>query len=113
VTINGIKCHALLPVRGRARGRWPAHLAGPPAPGRDREQGTSWPKSIDWGDPYQNSVIIRAVGIIPTENSIPPGDEHVAFDRAVAQWRHLLRKCPRSPRHVHGIQLTVTSPGPQ
>ena len=88
---DGIECHVLLPVRGPVRGRWPRHLAGPPAPGGDREQGTSWPKSIDWGDPYPNAVIIRAVGIIPAGTRIPPGDEHIAFDRAVAQWRHLLR----------------------
>ncbi len=90
VMIDGIECHVLLPVRGPVRGRWPVHLAGPPAPGGDHEQGPSWPK-CDWGDPYPNVVIIRAVGIIPAGTRIPPGDEHIAFDRAVAQWRHLLR----------------------
>ena len=35
--------------------------------------------------------MIRAVGIIPAGTRIPPGDEHIDFDRAVAQWKHLLR----------------------
>ena len=93
VMIDGIECHVLLPVQGPVRGRWPRSLAGPPAPSGDHEQDPGWPKSMErnWGEPYPGAVIIRAVGIIPAGTRIPPGDEHIAFDHAVAQWRHLLR----------------------
>jgi hypothetical protein len=92
VTIDGTECHVLLPVRGLVRGRWRMHLVGLAAPSSDHEQNPGWLKSIDWGDPYPGAVaIIRAVGITPVGTTIPPGDQHIAFDRAVAQWRHLLR----------------------
>jgi hypothetical protein len=44
-----------------------------------------------WGETRPGGVIIWAVGIIPAGSVIPPGDEHIAFDLAVAHWRHLLR----------------------
>ena len=92
-TTGGIECRVLLPVLGPVRSRWPRSLTGPPAPGRNPEQDPGWPKSMEriWGKPYPGAVIIRAVGIIPAGTTIPPGDEHIAFDHAVAQWRHLLR----------------------
>ncbi len=93
VTVGGIECRVLLPVLGPVRGRWPGSLAGPPAPGGDHEQDPGWTKSMEriWGEPDPGDVIIRAVGIIPAGTTIPPGDEHIAFDHAVAQWRRLLR----------------------
>jgi hypothetical protein len=93
VTIGGIECRVLLPVRGPVRGGWPVSLAGPPAASGDREQGGDWPKSMagNWGEPLPGGFIIRAVGIIPIGTTIPPGDDHIDFDHAVAQWRHLLR----------------------
>ncbi len=92
VTIGGIECHVLLPVLGPVRGRWPRRLAGPPAPGGDQEQDPGWRKSMEdiWGE-LGRSDVIRAVGIIPVGTAVPPGDEHIDFDHAVAQWRHLLR----------------------
>jgi hypothetical protein len=93
VTIGGIECRVLLPVLGPVRGRWPRRLAGPPTPGGDHEPDPGWRKSMEdiWGDPNPDPIVIRAVGIIPVETTIPPGDEHIEFDHAVAQWRHLLR----------------------
>jgi hypothetical protein len=88
VMIGGIECRALLPVQGH----WPTFLAGPPAASGDDEQDHGWPlRSTDWGENSSNSVIIRAVGIIPAGTRIPAGDEHIDFDRAAAQWRQLLR----------------------
>lgn len=89
--IGGIECRVLLPVLGPVRGRWPRHLTGPPAPGEDPEQDPGWPMERIWGDPYPGGVIIQAVGIIPVGTTIPTGDEHIDFDHAVAQWKHLLR----------------------
>jgi hypothetical protein len=90
ITIGGTECRVLLPVLGPARGRWPRHLAGPPAPGEDPELDPGWPMEGIWGDPHPGGVIIRAVGIIPVGTTIPT-DEHIDFDHAVARWRHLLR----------------------
>ena len=103
VTIGGIECRVLLPVLGPARGRWPRHLAGPPAPGGNHERDPGWPKSMKriWGEPDPGGVIIQAVGIITAGTTIPPGDEHIDFDHAAAQWRHLLRDW-----------LTVAAEGP-
>ena len=67
-------------------------LAGPPADSGDNELDHGWPlRSTGWGENSSNSVIIRAVGIIPAGTRIPAGDEHIDFDRAAAQWRQLLR----------------------
>jgi hypothetical protein len=66
------------------------HLA-PPASASGRNLG--WPRT-DWGDVLiifgLPAVTIRAVGLIP-EAVIQPGSEHIAFDHAVAGWKHLLR----------------------
>ncbi|MGW2184064.1 hypothetical protein ACWCXX_40120 [Streptomyces sp. NPDC001732] len=50
-----------------------------------------WPE-VDWG--YINetrSVTIRAIGLTLVDTVISSRDELVAFDRAIAQWKHLLR----------------------
>jgi hypothetical protein len=85
--IGGIECRVLLPVRGPFQ----ALLAGPSTPAGHPEQDPGWPESLDWGDSGRSTATIRVVGLIPAGTRIPPGDEHLAFDRAVAQWRHLLR----------------------
>jgi hypothetical protein len=90
VVIGGIGCRMLLPVQ-RRKGHWPTFLAGPPADSGDHERNHGWPGSFDWGENLPSAVIIRAVGIIPAGTRIPPGDEHIDFDRAAAQWRQLLR----------------------
>ena len=89
--IGEIECRAVLPVRGPARGNWPVRLIGPPAPGETLEQSSIWPKWDYWGDPYSNSTIVQSIGIVLIGAMIPPGDEHLDFDRKVDQWRHLLR----------------------
>jgi hypothetical protein len=93
VTIGGIECRVLLPVLGPVRGRWPRSLTGPPAPLGNHEQDPGWPKSMEriWGEPCPGGVIIRAAGITPAGTRIPPGDEHIDFDHAVAEWKHLMR----------------------
>jgi hypothetical protein len=81
VMIGGIECRALLPVLGR----WRIFLAGPPADGGDDEQDHGWPLgSTGWGEDSSDSVIVRALGIIPVRTTIPAGDEHIGFDRAAA-----------------------------
>ena len=68
-------------------------LAGAPAGSRDGEQDFGWPRMASgaWGEGSSSSAIIRSVGIILEGASIPPGDEHIEFDHAAAQWRQLLR----------------------
>jgi hypothetical protein len=92
--IGSIECRVLLPVLGPVRGRWPRRLAGPPALGVDFEQDAGWPggKHI-WSEDFTSGgeAVIQAVGIIPAGIAISRGEEHIAFDHAVAQWRHLLR----------------------
>jgi hypothetical protein len=92
--IGGIECRVLLPVLGPVQGRWPRRLAGPPAPGVDFEQDAGWPggKHI-WSEDFLwgGEAVVQAVGMIPAGTAISLGDEHIAFDHAAAQWRHLLR----------------------
>jgi hypothetical protein len=93
VTIGGIECRVLLPVPDPDQSGWVRwSLAGPPVLGED-QQDPGWPKSMmrNWGEIIPVGAIIRAVGIIPAGAVIPPGDEHIAFDLAVAHWRRLLR----------------------
>lgn len=88
-TIGGIKCHAVLP------GPWPGWVmgAGPlNYPYSEQHlQEPRWPE-VDWG--YINdthSVTIRAIGLTLVDTVISSRDELVTFDRAIAQWKHLLR----------------------
>lgn len=99
-TIGGVKCRVLLP--GPHPG-WIVTGAGSLTPPYDEhhEQDPTWPKA-DWGyinDP--RSATIRAVGLIPINARIAPGDELIAFDHAVGRWKHLLRDW-----------LAVTAAGP-
>lgn len=97
VTIGGITFRAVLPVEGR----WHT-LAAPPAGSQDGEQASGWPSlaSDTWGEKAPNHVI-ECVGLVLDGATIPPGDEHIAFDHAAARWRQLLRDW-----------LTVAAEGP-
>ena len=93
VTIGDVECRLLLPVPDPDRSGWARWaLAGSPMPGGDRPD-PGWPKSLkhNWGEILPAGAIIRAVGVIPAGAVIPPGDEHIAFDLAVARWRRLLQ----------------------
>jgi hypothetical protein len=87
-TIGGIECHVALP------GPHPSWVTepGPLEPPYDEHhrQEPAWPQA-DWG--YINdghSVTIRSVGLVLVSTSIPQRDELIAFDRAIARWKHLL-----------------------
>jgi hypothetical protein len=85
VTIGGVECRALLPVQDE---KWRMSLHAPPVPGGN--QVPLWSGRF-WGDTASAGGIVKAVGVILTGTVIPPGDEHIAFDHAAAQWRKLLR----------------------
>ena len=88
--IGAINCRVLLP------GPHPGWVGGAgkiltPPYDEHHEQDPSWPEA-DWG--YANDdrfVTIRAVGLIPIDTTIQPGDKLFAFDRAVGRWKHRLR----------------------
>ena len=89
-TIGTTECRLLLPVRASES----RDLAAPATPDGDHGQDPGWPAPVGWGSSFifsSGSFIIRAVGVIPVGITIPSGREHVAFDRAVAQWKHFLR----------------------
>jgi hypothetical protein len=106
--IGGIECRVLLPVRGPFQ----ALLAAPPMPAGHPGQDPGWPEPLDWGDASRSTATIRAVGLIPAGTTIPPGDKHLAFNRAAARWRHLLRDwlaaAAEGPTDFHGPYGSAT-----
>jgi hypothetical protein len=88
--IGGIKCRVLLPGPHPGLAGGAGRLLTPPYDER-HQQDPGWPKA-DWGFFNDDrSTTIRTVGLIPVDTTIPPGEELLAFDRAVGRWKHLLR----------------------